>query len=407
MHNIVRESRRMMLYRATYREIAFAVFGLAVFFCLSGGALFAQTEVGEKAVKISVHSMQNANPKIAVTADGRTYVVWEGLYDRHSRIFFRENRDGEWQEELILDAVADVDDIDPAIALDIKGNPHIVWVRKQPVGTDGERTTVMYAYRIGQEWIVQGGINPNSDRNSEFPVIAVAPDTRVLIAWQEGRGTDYDILCATQNRGGDFAISVVAGRRADHYNLYPEIFIFKIPCLVWYEAVNTDFVLRKASFHIGNFSWVSEPTADFDRMAANRLPYILADDGGKFFGLWYDAEQSGERIFLGAQDPETLGEGLIADDNPLRPNRLPSGAIAEDGTIYICWCGDTLYGNQIFVIQGNGEDFSSSIMASNGEPLFYSHPQVAVQGTGTAYVIWSSNALDGGDGGIYFNTVEF
>lgn len=397
----------MMHYRVTYREIACAALALAVFLCLPAGALFAQTGVGESSLKISVASSQNANPKIAVAADGGIYVVWQGLYEQHLRIFFRENRDGKWQEEVMLDPVAGVDDMDPAIALDIKGNPHVAWVRKQTVGTEDEQTTILYAYRIGQEWIVHGEINPDSDRNSEFPVIAVAANTRVFIAWQEGRGTDYDILCATQNRGGDFAISVIAGGQADHYNLYPDIFIFDLPCLVWYEAVNTDFVLREASFQINNFSWVSEPIANFDRMAANRLPCILADTSEKFFGLWYDAERSGERIFLGVQDADTLGEGRIVDDNPLRANRLPSGIIAQDGTVYISWCGDTLYGNQIFVLKGNGEVFSPSVMVSNGEPLYYSHPQVAAQGADRACVVWSSNALDGGDGGIYFNTVEF
>jgi hypothetical protein len=392
----------------TYRQIGRIVFGLVVFLSLSGAVLFAQDEVGQNAIKISVRSSQNANPKICVTADQRIYVVWEGLDEGHSRIFFRENRDGEWQDELMLDPVTDGDDMDPAIAVDVKGNPHVVWIRKQMAGTAAERTIVIYAYRLGQEWIIHGAINPNSDCNSEFPVIAVASDTRVLIAWQEGRGTDYDILSATQDRGGDFAIIKVAGWKADHYNLYPEVFLSNPPLLVWYEAVNTDFILRKASFQIGNFSWKSEPIANFDRLAANRLPYILADNGGEtFFGLWYDAERSGERIFLGVQDPETRGEGQIVDDNPARSNRLPSGAIAEDGTIYTCWCGDTLYGTQIFVLEGNGDYFSPSIMVSDGEPLYYSHPHIAIRGASTVYVVWSSNALDGGDGGIYFNTVEF
>jgi hypothetical protein len=391
------------------RVFCAALIAAIVIFCLlmlAADQSVAQ-EIG-KPQKVNSLAASCTSPKI-VTAGTAVYVVWQGMYQGQSRVFFRERRDGVWQNEMLLDSSPDEENFDPTITTDVKGNPHIVWVSRTPRKEDAVIGTskIHYAYRLRTEWLFPEPISVVTGQNSELPAIAVEEKGRVFIAWQEGKGTSYDIYCATQDKSGMFRKTLVSELSNKRYNLYPQVFLAPKPFIVWYEADRDSFALRGATFYEPAINWEEFPLPNLNQLPCSRLPVLVQDKLGVLLATWYDSWDSNDRILLGIQEAATRGKGSIIDDQPQRQNAFPAACVGPDNMIYVTWSGEGKDASQIFLTRGDGIGFSPSILCSDGEKGFYSSAQVAVDTTTTAHVVWYSDTLNGGNGGIYLSSVSF
>lgn len=365
-------------------------------------AVFA-LELGE-VQKISTPEAINCNPAVEVSLNGVVYVVWQGEYKGHVRIFLRLQKEGKWSSKAIIDKSPEADNFDPGITLDSKGEPHIVWVSKK----DGA-SQLNYAYWLKDEWIYVPPVRISADKNIELPTIAVAKNGRVFIAWQEGKGVDYDIFCATQDEKGDFIPQALANVDQISFNIYPQLFLIPAPLITWFQANETQFELQSYAYVPESGKWYPYPLDNLDNIGLSRLPFLFTGPEGEFYALWYDSDEKTDRIFLAAQDPETKGKGTMIDNNPQQRNLLPFAKSGRDGFIYVCWCAEGEDGSQIFVTQGLPGAFQPDKvgMASDGRQLFYAHPQLAISLNSIVHLVWYSEFLDGGDGAIYYTTVNF
>ncbi len=355
--------------------------------------------------RISSIASNCSNPRVIVNASGDTFVVWQGSHKGRWRIFFRELQKGKWRDETLIDRTDAGDNTDPAIALDDKGNPHIVWVLTLPGHSE-----VRYAFRLQGEWIYPGALHTSLDKNCEFPEIAVQPETnRLFITWQEGRGSRYAIFCATQDRKGRFTSVKVSSPLARGYNLYPQIFIAPTPFVTWYESGESDFILRAALFNIQTEKWMRYDPDGLENLPANRLPFLTSDLEGLLYALWYDSDGATDRIYFARQGDASTAAGSVVDDNPKQMNNLPAGKVSRDGQVYVCWRGESIFGGQIFIMKGNAltGEFKESNLVSDGQNLFYTHPSCAIAPGGSISIVWVSSVLDGGDGAIYFRHLHY
>jgi hypothetical protein len=351
--------------------------------------------------RISVKSPNCSAPRVAVNSEGKTYVVWQGKLDGRSRIFFREQSGREWGSEIILDQSEWGDNSDPSIALDDMGNPHIAWSY-----SDEECSSIYYSFRLGQDWIHYGTISKNMEKNCEFPHIAVQNLTnRVYVVWQEGKGSRYVIKCAARSSKGRFNIKRISEMIRKGYNLYPVIFMEPIPVISWYGVGDSDFVLYSALLNIQTGEWMQYEPSGLEKMPVNRLPYVISDSGGILHVVWYDSDESTDRIYYASQGDSVSGKGKIVDDNPEKMNNLPRGVLDSNGKIFICWRGESLFGGQIFLTLSKKSfglmEFGESILISDGQKLFYTQPDCVSEPSGAMKIVWVSNALDGGDGAVY------
>jgi len=369
---------------------------------LSPFVLAQETSLQER---ISVTGSGCSNPRIIVNGSDESFAVWQGITDARSRIFFRERKGKTWGSEILLDRSEWGDSTDPNIALDDKGNPYVVWSHSDP-----ETSSIQYAFRLKNEWIYSQPLRESRDKNCEFPRIAIESGTnRVFAVWQEGRGSQYAIYSATQDSSGRFVPIQVSRRDLRGYNVYPEIFIAPTPFVTWYGVNDSNFVLRAGLFNMQTEEWMRYDPAGFEKLPANRLPFLMTDSEGLLCAVWYDSDGSTDRIYFARQEDPSAGAGRIVDDNPERMNNTPAGIAGRDKKVYLCWRGESIFGGQIFLkigaSQANVFDIRESRLISDGQKLFYTQPYCHPYKDGSAGLVWISSALDGGDGAVYYRNI--
>ncbi|MCD6385125.1 hypothetical protein J7M23_05035 [Candidatus Sumerlaeota bacterium] len=353
---------------------------------------------------ISTDSTENTNVKILAAPDGRIYVIWQGKKNERFHIFFREKIGENWLEPIMVDDVKENDDYDPAFFVDKDSNPHIVWVSKQ-----NQTQEIHYAYRIGTDWIFNPPIRSSQEYNLECPSIIVGQNGNPFIAWQEGKGIAYTIWCSFEDSKGNIQTRPVSEPDSDHYNIYPQLFVTPMsPMLLWYEAQEEGFVLRSAAFIKDVEKWVDYPLDGMQLLPTNRLPILYSTKKGNFFAVWYDNIDGVDHIMFGTQDQTTQCAGIIVDDGSTLNNSLPSAVAGNDDEVYICWRADmeTLF-SQIFLTKISNNKPGKTILLSDGIENYYSHPDMTIDKNGRFNIVWFSNAREGGDGAIYYTTVEF
>ena len=365
--------------------------------------VFAQEPVLQE--RISDSGSGCSNPCIIVSKTDDTFAVWQGVKNSRSRIFFRERKGKIWTQEILLDRSESGDNTDAGIALDEQGNPYVVWSL-----ADAEISSIQYAFRLKGEWIYSQPLREIKDKNCEFPCIAIERGTnRTFVAWQEGRGSQYAIYCATQDSSGRFVPVQLSRQGAQGYNVYPEIFIAPSPVITWYGVNDSNFVLRVALFNMQTEKWMRYDPAGLENLPANRLPFLMTDADGILHAVWYDSDGSTDRIYFARQEDASFGKGVIVDDNPERMNNTPFGMVGQDKNLYLCWRGESLFGGQIFLTVGVPQatfyDFKESHLVSDGQKLFYTQPDCYTYSDGSVGLVWISSALDGGDGSVYFRNV--
>jgi len=351
--------------------------------------------------RISVSATDCSTPRVTGNDRGDIFAVWSGKLGERSRIFFRERKGEMWGPEIVIDQSEWGNNTDPVMAVDGQGNPCVVWAFSDP-----ELTAVYYTLRINGEWLPPLALRESREKNCEFPDIAVEMETnRVYISWQEGRGSSYAVFCATQNDEGGFVPEKLSSPDDTGYNLYPRVFLAPTPFVTWYGVGESDFILHASLWNIQSEKWMRYDPAGFERLPTNRFPSILSDPGGNLSAVWYDSDGSTDRIYFARQGEPGYGRGGIVDGNPERMNSLPTGAIGPDGEVFLCWRGESIFGGQIFLAEGammSNPGFEESRLVSDGQKLFYTQPDCALLPDGDLAMIWSSSAMDGGDGAVYF-----
>lgn len=353
---------------------------------------------------LNTKSTDNTNVKISAAADGRIFVVWQGMVNKRYHIFFREKVGRSWLAPVLIDDVANNDDFDPALFVDERSNPHVVWVSK----TD-ELQEIHYAHRLGSDWIFEPPVRTSRDLNLELPTIAVDATGKPFIVWQEGKGTGYSIWSAVENTTGNFDVLPVSKPMSNHYNIYPQLFITNLsPLVLWYETREEGFVLRASVFIKDARRWVDYPLENIESIPANRLPIVYSTREGKLFALWYDNINGEDHILVAKTDDSELRNGLIIDDGTTHNNAVPDGTLTAPNVLYVCWKADmeTVF-SQIFLTKIVDGKPGKSLLISDGAKNYYTNPNLAVNKNGEVHVVWFSNASEGGDGSIYYASVLF
>jgi len=360
-------------------------------------------EIGS-AIKINEESIACSHPRIAASSDDIVFFVWDGLLNNKRKIFFREFSNDRFKEPIVLETDLNSESSEPDITVDSKGNPHIVWVSEKD-----NLYSINYAFRLDDNWIYFPTVYQSNGLNLEVPVIGVANSSpEVFLAWQEGKGIDYHILAAVKNEQGKFLIYNLSEDSSDHYNLYPQIFTTPTPSVIWYESIESEFVLMGVRFDYETKLWESLELDGLTKIASNRLPIITISSSSRIAGLWYDSLDKLDKILLGLQYFND-GMGVQIDQNSIGNESQPFGIFRGNDFIFITFLESNLEENQVFFtiarVEKSGAKFlDSPIQVTENGPGYYSSPRIAI-GESKIFIVWSSNVRDGGDGGIYFTLI--
>ncbi|NVM31728.1 MAG: hypothetical protein HWN65_23015 [Candidatus Helarchaeota archaeon] len=169
-------------------------------------------------------------PFIAIDNDDDLHVVWDDnstgwwrASPADSEIFYVNRTSSVWGNPIPISDDLTLWNTDtshfPSIAVDSNDNVHVVWqdttdTAPPPIGWDTDMEILYRNYSSGVGWgafIGLSGVGDNDWNNdlSEFPIIAIDPNTDVLhVVWQDDTnsisewGFDYEIFYSNSTNGG-------------------------------------------------------------------------------------------------------------------------------------------------------------------------------------------------------------
>lgn len=366
---------------------------------------FGQSANTEQAVygaqQVSLLSFDNRNPAVAYGPQGQQLVVvWDGLVQGNRRIIMRENIAGEWLPPVLVDSNPAGDNSLPSVAIDAAGTPHVAWISTM----NGQRLPV-YARRIARfpnQWRAQKVAFPAESTvkgNSDFVNLQLDGNGQPWIVWQYGFGNVYSIACTRFTREGELQSTELTPGASSH-NLYPELFFMPEPTVYWYLAQSDQFFLIGSSFDQESNRWEVSLPENLENLPADNLPDLFKTPAGPLGAIWYDRDQPGrlDRIFMGMQDAETRGRGVVIDGQTGAGNHSVAGTAGGSALLVgllTAWVSETYEGGaDVFLGFGNSPVDITSVQLSEDSQGISSNPKVAGIASQAA-VAWEEKAAPG------------
>lgn len=353
----------------------------------------------EPVQQVSLLSFDNAHPNVAISQAGNhVVVVWDGIVGEHRRIFLREQVAGEWLPPVIVDSNPTGDNTMPGIAIDSTGVPHVTWISQS-----GSKRQPFYARRVSRfpniwhQQVVPFPIDSTVNGNCDYVKLQLDDSDQPWITWQYGFGNVYSIACTTWNSDGRLHSEELTPG-ANSHNLYPELFFLPRPTVYWYLAQADQFYLIGSQYNRDTQSWSVSLPDNFENVPAQSFPDLFLTATGPLGAIWYDRlsnqAESNDQVFMGIQDPESLGRGEAVDQDGSANNHSVSAAILDD-QIVAAWVSESYKsGAQLYMGIGSSPDTLQSGPVANSLDGIISNPRVTATDEKAA-VTWEETSGPG------------
>ncbi len=363
-------------------------------------------------------------PSIAIAPDGMPYVAWADSSSGFAEIYVRAWDGSTWAE--VGAGSASGGGISntgyayaPSIAIAPDGTPYLSWADS----SSGNNEIYMRRWD-GSTWVEVGTGSASGGGISNTgiaiaPSIAVAPDGKPYVVWENNSGGDAEIYVRTWDGSNWVEVgagSASGGGISDNIgeSNYPSIGIAPdgTPYVAW-EDYSNDW---NAEIYVRTWdggSWVevgagSASGAGISNDAGSTLPFLAIAPDGAPYTAW---QSGGGEIYMRAWDGfgwaevgvESAG-GLGISNNP-GSSSDPSLAFAPDGKAYAAWEDDSGGNPEIFVRAWHGGNWvevgagSASGGGISRNAGTSSVPSIAIAPDGKPYAAWADDTS--GDYEIY------
>jgi hypothetical protein len=357
-------------------------------------------------------------PAIALSADGSFVAAWE---DDSSSADGADNLDvlirgfAPGGCEAFTDLSADVDTSgdqrEPALAADAAGNFVVAWADD----TDGNGTYQIRARGFapdGSERIAEFTVNSVATGQQRDPAIAMAPDGRFVIAWEDDPESDGDAQILV--RGFDAGGAELFADRSVHDvdegdRVSPSVGMDASGnvVVVWQDDGDGNGYdqIHARGFDAAGDEWFPRVTVNSVDDGQQRNPSVGMSDSGAFVVAWQDDPDNDDdhdilaRSFTTGGVPQT--EWTVASSGQRRD---PVVSMSPSGAFAITWEDDG-DGNGLFQVKaaswtsGGAEWHAEATInyESSGQQL---NPCVGFADDGTMVVLWSDDMDDNDVGQI-------
>ena len=364
----------------------------------------------------STASGDQDQPEIALSADGAFVAAWA---DDSSSADGVDNLDvlirgfAPGGCESFSDRSADVDTSgdqrEPALATDAAGNFVVTWADD----TDGNGIYQIRARGFapdGSERIAEFTVNSVSTGQQRDPAIAMAPDGRFVIAWEDDPESDGDSQIAIRGFAADGAElfgdrSVHDEDQGDRVNPALGMDASGHVVVVWQDDGDGNGYdqIHARGFDASGDEWFSRLTVNSDDAGQQRNPSVGADDAGGFVVAWQDDPQNdGDHDIMArsfATGGAPLTEWTVASGGQRRD---PVVSMSPDGAFAIAWEDDG-DGNGAFQIKAaswtsGGAVWHAEATVNHESAGQQTNPGVGFADDGTMVVLWTDD-MDGNDVG--------
>lgn len=361
-------------------------------------------------------------PEIAVTADGKAYVVWEdyrnGSGSDKSDIYFSERlSDGTWSTNVRVNQTTTGYQEQPNIAVDGLGDIHVFWKDLYSSWWSGERsegTDLYHAERSAgsSTWSAAELVNDRQCWTYCFGYVsqrlykgyAVAADDAgyVYALWTDGRHDSWDIYFNHRPPSGSWQINtrVNDDGEVNQGNLSLVGDATGNLDVIWdtwsgWPSVNSIFHAERPT----NNDWTTIGDVNDDVDADQSAPDLAADADGTLHAVWVDERDDPAQVYY-AQQPS--GDTWQADERVTDAGASAGGwqglSVAADsgGNAYALWQdarNTDDYGDIYFAKRDAAIGTWSADVKVNDDTGTESQsaPDIAVDGNSNAYAVWQDN----------------
>jgi hypothetical protein len=350
---------------------------------------------------------------IAATGPERLAVGWTIPEGPAAGVYLRQRSDrafgpvrrvlGQWGQAAPRDLV---------LALDARGVLHAVWTALDAQG--GRR--LFYARAAGspaapvfaQPLAVapqEGGAAGQAD----FPALRADAQGRMVLVWQESRSLFPRVRAARiEADGAARDLGLVSG--ALFHGMAPQILTVQPLRVAWYQIDEIGGRLRVDRWLEDQGRW--EPDAmerQAARFAGSSQVLLKARQDG-LWGAWPEAVAGGRATLRVRQAPEEASQtgAELVFARPAGEHRAPSLSGGEWGRLTLVWQAALANGRRAICLErvmGVSPAAPPLILSPPGQ-RFAAAPDHVTRDAWSA-AVWTDDARDGGDGGVYFSEIDW
>lgn len=307
------------------------------------------------------------------------YSIGIGRDDPNREIILQRRRNGAWEEEVFPPAWGFDGNFSPALAISPSGELWAVWAARM----DGENPKIYFSRRNAGTWTPPSRITAGGNGWEMTPAVAFSPDGTLLAAWSNEESGRSEIRCARWAGGGFGPPSVVRPERRFPV-LHPALAVAPDgrALLAWQEWDGYHYRVFTSFFNGRNWS-EGEPVTD-QIVTDQALPSVssLPDGGWECFWREKDKLRSAGRGGEGWSKPVSVRnaspKGLADAGEPpisgwtagrderghIQTRRI--GILFKPGLETPAPAAKSGLGNQIFIGYGDSITYGTTPPGKNG-----------------------------------------
>jgi len=360
-------------------------------------------------------------PTVAAPAALEETGVYEEDFTAYTFKDYVENAEWDiWTQTLRLARPDAVSQDCPAVTTDGSGNIIVVW---EDYGNgDGD----IYAQRldVSGNRLWAAGVRVNSDSGmapQEYPSVAADGDGNAVVVWRDDRTGNGDIYAQKLDASGNKLWTTDVRVNSDSGTTWqwsPTVVVDRSgnAVVVWedHRNGNVDIYAQKLNGS-GNRLWVTDVCVNSDNGTAGQWsPAAALDGSGNAVVVWYDYRNGDSDIYAqklnGSGNRLWVADVCVNSDDGTAGQRSPSIAVDGSGSAIVVWSDDRngdrnrdIYAQNL---DGSGDKLWAADVRVNSDSGTADQwsPTVSADGSGHAVVVWGDQRSDGGD--IYAQKLE-
>jgi len=377
---------------------------------ISASTCFAEFQINTRT------SSNQANPAIAMDADGNFMIVWSSYFtgDRSNEIFGQrfDPNSTHIGDEFQINTTTSGNQKEPSVAMNATGDFVVVW---QGPRSEFENDEDIFTQRFdpnGQPLGDELLINTYTQGKQRYPKVAMSRDGAFAVVWESERLEIDTTVVSCQlfdvnglTIGEEFDVNAPADCR------YPDVAMDPNGnfAIVWMQDKSSNSIIGRLYDADGTPKTESFEVSTINFSSVTR-PAIAMDANGYFVVTWDgDPDRAGlDDIHARLFDPNgtPFGEQFIVNTTTAEAQQYPQVAMNNKGEFVIVWESEiesSTVERDIF-----GQQFDSSGQPIGGEFLINTYaegdqkyPDVVLRENGVLVTIWQSKGQDGAGWGVF------